>query len=66
MSKFFFVEHFFNFLLTLKNDKIMAVRRKFCNAAALIIIKFFSIPRKMPALDDKERQQRYQLIDALD
>lgn len=38
MSKFFFIEHFFNFFLTLKNDKIMAVRRKFCNAAALIII----------------------------
>jgi len=44
----------------------MSVRRKFCNAASLLILQFFSIPKKVVALDDKERQYRYQLIDALD
>ena len=57
VSKKFFLTHYFKPLIELKQDKVMAIRRKFRTLAELVIINLIS---------KDDRDQRLELVSALD
>ncbi len=68
MSKKFFINHFYQWMELMKDDKVMGIRRRFSLLAAQVINRLFCIPKRIPiaSAQDEDKNLRFELIDALD
>ncbi|CDW84724.1 serine threonine-protein phosphatase 4 regulatory subunit 4 [Stylonychia lemnae] len=64
MSKSFFFDNFFEPIMMLKDDKQLAIRRRFCIVAEKILLKFLYQCKQIQ--NDPDKDLRFQLFAAID
>lgn len=57
MSKQFFMTYFFNAMLTMMDDKVMSVRRRFCIVASKVMLQLLSTTKKSGTEDDNKEDR---------